>query len=656
MDAAQILGPAGPVARKLDHYEPRAEQTAMATAVEKALAESHHLLVEAGTGVGKSFAYLVPAIDYSLGRKEPVVVSTNTISLQEQLVGKDIPFLRTVLPEEFTACLVKGRANFVCLRRLAMAGRLQTSLFESETDAKELRRIEAWARRTKDGTRSDFEKQPKRSVWTLVHSDYHNCAGKNCEYAGGRCFYQRARRRMYHANLLVVNHHVVCSDLALHDQNAGFLPAYSALVLDEGHSFESVATDHLGVHVSSSQIAWFLNRLHNPRKDKGFLVHMQEKDAVGAVGRARRAASELFREVRDWRVEHGGTNGRLHEPGHFRNRLSPALAELAAALEGLKSSARGPEEGLEIASYRRRALELSAALTGFVEQNMPEYVYWVEYSEARRHEVVKLESSPVTVARDVKRLLLDELRTVVITSATLCVGERDSFDFIRTRLGVHDADELRAGSPFDYDRQMTAYIPEGMPEPNNTEDFGRAVIREVERYLKLSSGRAFVLFTSYRLLDAVSKAVRPELEAMGIECFVQGEGLPRTRMLERFRKDTGSVIFGTDSFWQGVDVRGESLSNVIITRLPFSVPDHPVIEARLEKIRAEGGDPFMSYTVPEAVIRFKQGIGRLIRTKTDKGIIVVLDPRIVTRGYGRLFLQSLPTSTVHRRVETEDFN
>ncbi|KPJ54621.1 MAG: hypothetical protein AMS16_04620, partial [Planctomycetes bacterium DG_58] len=290
MDAAQFLGPEGPVSRKLKDYEPREEQLAMAGAIERALAQSHHLLVEAGTGVGKSFAYLVPVIDCSLRLKQPVVVSTNTISLQEQLIGKDIPFLKTVFPEKFTACLVKGRANFVCLRRLAYASRIQSSLFGSEAELRELWRIEDWARRTKDGTLSDFDRQPMGSVWSHVNSDSDNCAGRKCERWARDCFYQRVRRRMYHTNLLVVNHHVVCSDLALHDQDAGFLPAYGLIVLDEGHSFEGVATDHFGLHLSSSQVLRLLNRLHNPRTEKGFLVHLHEKDAVAAVREARRTA------------------------------------------------------------------------------------------------------------------------------------------------------------------------------------------------------------------------------------------------------------------------------------------------------------------------------------------------------------------------------
>ena len=650
MDAAQFLGPEGPVSRKLKDYEPRPEQTAMAGAVERALAESHHLLVEAGTGVGKSFAYLVPAIDCSLGLKQPVVVSTNTISLQEQLIGKDIPFLKTVVADEFTACLVKGRANFVCPRRLAYASRIQSSLFGSEAELRELWRIEGWVRRTKDGTLSDFDRQPMGSVWSHVNSDSDNCAGRKCEHWARDCFYQRARRRMYHTNLLVVNHHIVCSDLALHDRDAGFLPAYSVIVLDEGHSFEGVATDHFGLHLSSSQVLRLLNRLHNPRTVKGFLVHLREKDAVAAVREARRTAEYLFKQVDDWLTMHAGTNGRIHEPEVFKNPLSAALKTLAGALEGLRRRAQSPEDESEISGYRNRALELAAGVTTFVGQGMPDYVYWVERGGRRRRRTVRLESSPVSVAQDVKRLLFERMRSVTITSATLCVGEHDSFDFIRSRLGAYQADELRVGSPFDYDRQMKVYVPEGMPEPNDGERFTDAVIRETVRFLELSSGRAFVLFTSYALLKAVAKAVRPKLEAMGIESFVQGEGLPRTRMLDRFRKDTSSVIFGTDSFWQGVDVRGEALSNVIITRLPFAVPDHPVIQARLEKIREEGGDPFMSYSVPEAVLRFKQGVGRLIRTKTDKGIIVILDPRIATRRYGQLFYQSLTTSTVYRQI------
>ena len=653
MNSVEMLGPEGLIAAKLEDYETRPEQLAMAGVVADAVNSAGHLLVEAGTGVGKSFAYLMPLIEHSVSKHKTVVVSTNTISLQEQLIRKDIPFLRSVLAEEFTACLVKGRSNYVCLRRLALASRFQRSLLATEAELKELWRIENWAYQTDDGSLADFDRAPGHNVWTQVCSDRHTCGGKNCEHFERKCFFQRARRRMFNANLLVVNHHLLFSDMVLHDQKVSFLPGYDVLVLDEGHTVEAVAGEHLGIHVSTGSVYWCLNALLNPRSGKGFLVHMKAPDAVDAVRTARESTERFFKRVREWRTDNDGDNGRIGVPSFFEDDLSPALRELALVLAALKPTAKKRDEGLEISAHAERILDLAAGVKTFVEQSLEDYVYWVE-AQGRPRPRVALECSPVSVAADLKRLMFDELRTVIITSATLCVGKTDRFDFIRRRLGVDDAHELQVGSPFDYDRQTRVYIPSGMPNPNDFEPFAAAVGREVERYVEHTHGKAFVLFTSYRLLREVAGTLHERLETDGIRCFVQGEGMPRTTMLERFREDTDSVIFGTDSFWQGVDVRGEALSNVIITRLPFAVPDHPVIQARLEKIRDEGGDPFMEYTIPDAVIRFKQGIGRLIRTKTDRGIIVVLDPRILTRRYGRLFRESIPTSRFSRGIDTEE--
>ena len=653
LDTVSILGEQGRIAQRLRQYEHRPQQLQMAQAVADAIASESHLVVEAGTGVGKSFAYLVPAILAATASqsKEPVspgekrkrvriVISTHTISLQEQLIGRDIPFLNAVLPVEFSAVLVKGRGNYVSLRRVKGAVERASSTFINEQQLQQLGGIVKWAQTTTDGSRATLEFRPLPEVWDEVQSESSNCLGRKCPTYED-CLYFKARRRAWNADLLVVNHALFFSDLALRREGASILPDYDVVVLDEAHTVEAVAGDHLGISVTSGQVEYLLNKLYNDRTQRGLLEYHKHHEGQKQVADLRYIIQDFFDGVRYLHESQGATNGRIRFAPQGLTDVSGPLMRLASSITSLSESLQKEDERIELTAAADRCQYLAGALTSWTKQTIGDSVYWVEFT-GRKQDRTKLVCAPIEVAAMLRDELFNKVKTVILASATLAVGGQD-FNFIRNRLGMTRSEEQKLGSPFDYKSSVRLILPNNMPDPtDNPGAYETAVCDRIKKYVLQTGGRAFVLFTSYRMLQNCATRLTPWFIEHKIALYNQAEGMPRTLMLERFRNDPRSVLFGADTFWQGVDVPGDALQNVIITKLPFSVPDHPLLEARLEAIRARSGNPFMEYQVPEAIIKLKQGFGRLIRTKTDRGQVVILDPRVRTKQYGRTFLASLP--------------
>ena len=630
-----VLGPGGMIAQIMPAYESRPQQLEMAELVADAVTKRSHAIIEAPTGVGKSFAYLIPLALHALKNHQKVVISTGTIALQEQLIRKDIPLVQQLFPE-LKAVLVKGRQNYVSLRRLQYAANGQQMLFDSRDDAQVVKELLNWSTETKTGDLADLGYEPPNQVWRQVQSDRNNCLGRKCPMYS-ECHFYKARKEMEEADLLVVNHHLYFSDLSLREEHAAILPPHQVVVFDEAHTLEDVATDHLGVSITEAQIRFFLDGLWN-RKGKGLLGQDAYQAARDVVEDAR-MAGEIFWKYVALLVTDGQDIIKLTAPHMIDNNLSPALDAVARALDACRSHVEDDNALNELRAQQDRAVQLSGSIRWVVEQMGNDHVYYANVPTGRGSP--SLSASPLSVADLLKKQLFDDLPSVLLTSATLAADDSDRFLFLRRRLGIEGGLAKRLDSPFDYQTQAKLLLNSSAIDPNSPR-YERAIASWLSDYLQTAEGGTFVLFTSYRQLKVVHDLVRPALDRANRFVLRHGDGMGRMQMLDLFKRVGNGVLFGTSSFWEGVDVPGDALKHVIITKLPFEVPNHPVVEARHHDIKKRGGNPFMERSVPEAIIRLKQGFGRLIRTKSDTGTVAILDHRILTAAYGRYFLKALP--------------
>ncbi|MFI3244785.1 MAG: helicase C-terminal domain-containing protein, partial [Akkermansia sp.] len=591
------------------------------------------------------------SLRFALENERKAVISTHTINLQEQLFHKDIPTVQKALGMPFKAALLKGRGNYLCITRLNRAMAQMKDLFNQD-EAKQLHDLFAWSRDCGEGSLAELPRELEISpkVWAQVCSENHVCTPRNC---GPACPYQAARLRVQEAQVVVLNHTLFFGLLALADltqseemeRMPGFIFPNDFLILDEGHTIETVAANQLGISVVESELKYELYRLYNKRTHKGSLKQYATPRMLQYVDDAQMAADEFFEIARtDCNLDENRGTVRLRQGGWTEDLLSPALEVLEREIKEALQLVENDLSRSELMDMAGRLLAYRKAVGTMVSLEEEGYVYWVESSGAEG-KYMTMRAALIDVAELLQEKLFDAERALILTSATLATTGDDMSHFIG-RVGAWDVETLKLGSPFDFATQMRVVAARSMPPPpardGDEEEYHHAMAWWIEKALLESQGRAFVLFTSYALMRAMEKHIRPFCIEQGWNLFMQGESLTRSQMIEQFKQDVDSVLFGTESFWTGVDVPGEALSNVIITKIPFESPSNPLTEARCEAIAERGGKPFFHYSLPEAILKFRQGVGRLIRSKSDKGMVVLLDARITNKPYGLKFMQALP--------------
>lgn len=713
LEADEVLShmrPDSSLSSYLKGYEERPQQLDMASNVCAAFNDENIALIEAGTGTGKSIAYLIPSVLWSLKNSERVVISTNTINLQEQLIFKDIPLIHKNVCKDFKAVLIKGRGNYACKRKASLLSSEGNYLFEDDALAEERLMLE-WTEKTIEGSKAELDFLPRDASWEKISSEADLCPRTKCKFYN-ECFYYRARREAASSDILIANHHLLFADLAVKGESGGHsegavMPPYQRVIIDEAHNIEDVATEHFGEGDSKRGFMLLAGRLVGKKdRKKGLLpfAHMKMIKRKGClpgsfmqpissyilgeliphVDSMRELASEFFdmlgyfaldfkkdlsdsnmvagekklritdevKDLSDWKELCEAALSVLHQARICRKGLLKVIDALEDLPEG-EDRDDFSAQLLEFRAYSERLQRFLSAIDLFFFHEAEGSVKFIDASQRDSGLSVRLKISPVSIAEAMNAHVYDILKTAVLTSATLSVNNK--FDYIRGRLGIQaDGErltELMLESPFDFKRQAFIGIPTDMPLPFD-KNYESELENIVGKSLTISGGSAFVLFTSYKLLNRLHRSLSNDRNLSSYDMMRQGEA-PRTVLLDRFRKVKSSVIFGSDSFWEGVDVPGDALSSVIVTKLPFSVPDDPLVEARCELITKEGGNPFMSYILPQAVLKFKQGFGRLIRNRTDIGAVLILDSRVVRKGYGNLFLRSLPKCNVHKLPATD---